>query len=161
MVDLVHRLAELEVETLRSELRATIRAERATGHHNRAGAAPEPDTTCPAIHNRPVTTEDFETPKNRAEVRTISHVVKTLSDSNPGQALGLHRMHKLPKQGASQNWNGERDKLKLDRSRPTANQPKHTAHSTSPTTTKIEPMDTDSDTHSDVDPNPAPMGDHG
>ena len=162
MVDLIHRLAEREEETLRSELRATIRAERAAGPHNRAGAAPEPDTTCPSIQARPATTEKFETPKNRAEVRAFSHFEKMLSDSNPGQAFGLQRMHKLPRRGASRNWNEERDKeLRPDRTRPTTNQPKHTAHSTSHTTVGIELRDTDSDTHSDMSPSPAPTGDRG
>ena len=41
MVKLIHRLAELEEETLRSELRAIIRAERAAGPHDGARTAPD------------------------------------------------------------------------------------------------------------------------
>ena len=40
MVKLIHRLAELEEETLRSELRAIIRAECAVGSLDAAKAAP-------------------------------------------------------------------------------------------------------------------------
>ena len=71
-------------------------------------------------------------------------------------------MHDLLKHGAPWNWDEEVDKeFKLARSGLPTNQPEHTAQLTSPTTNGMEPMDTDSDTHSDVDPNPAPMGDHG
>ena len=44
MVKLIHRLAEIEEETLRSELGAIIRAERTVGPRYGARAAPEPPT---------------------------------------------------------------------------------------------------------------------
>ena len=127
MVNLIHRLAELEEETLRSELRATIRAERAAGPRNRNSAAPEPITTGPLIHDRPATLEDFETPKKRAEVRVFIHVAKMFSNSNPNQALGLRKMRDLLKHGALWSWNEEVDKeFTLARSMLPTNQPEHT-----------------------------------
>ena len=50
MVKLVYRLAELEEETLRSELRTIIRTGRAAGPHYEARVAPEPPTPNRHLH---------------------------------------------------------------------------------------------------------------
>ena len=162
MVKLIHRLAELEEETLRSELRAIIRTERAVGSRDGARAAPEPmipdkhthergsccakqvadmvigkegdihpldntvawegwdaepdivgeadqssghDTISSPIYDILTSIEDFETPRNRTDIRAFIRVAEMITDIDPDSGHGLHRMHNLLKHGTTWDWN--------------------------------------------------------
>ena len=128
------------------------------------GEAEKPgrETVGPPIYDILVSIENFETPRNRTDVRTFIRLAKMVADIDPNLSQGLSRMHTLLKHGTTWAWNDEVDKeFRLAKSMLSTCQWRQIANSIPPTGHEMGLQNTDNDAHSNIYPDLRHVGDHG